>query len=227
LESWLDRAGEGIVWADSLRQVLGSGHSLAGLVQIGIGQYCAQRFEEHHYEQAYHAASKEVQAGEGLGSVIWLEMPELGARGWANVVANEVCPEIYDGPGQPVTATFVHGSAEILDLVFEPTGRFSNDGRLFPVGTEPALQSSSSLKSPGSSLTLGVTSAHPFWSVTRDDFVPAGELELFEQVVTIDGQLWRLTAITPRDGPETVYNFEVAREHVYYVGKDGLLVHNS
>ena len=36
-----------------------------------------------------------------------------------------------------------------------------------------------------------------------------------------------LTDITPRAGPETVYNFEVAGEHVYYVGTDGLLVHNA
>jgi hypothetical protein len=36
-----------------------------------------------------------------------------------------------------------------------------------------------------------------------------------------------LTDITPRAGPETVYNFEVAGEHVYYVGSDGLLVHNA
>ncbi len=72
-----------------------------------------------------------------------------------------------------------------------------------------------------------MTPVHPFWSVTRDDFVPAGELVLGEEVVTIDGQIWRLTSITPRAGPETVYNFEVAGEHVYYVTSDGLLVHNS
>ncbi|HMO16319.1 MAG TPA: polymorphic toxin-type HINT domain-containing protein [Pirellulaceae bacterium] len=75
--------------------------------------------------------------------------------------------------------------------------------------------------------TLSVTAEHPFWSVTRDEFVPAGELVLGEEVVTIDGQIWRLTSITPRAGPETVYNFEVAGEHVYYVTSDGLLVHNS
>ena len=34
-------------------------------------------------------------------------------------------------------------------------------------------------------------------------------------------------SIAPRAGPETVYNFEVANEHVYYVGEDGLLVHNA
>ena len=49
---------------------------------------------------------------------------------------------------------------------------------------------------------------------------------LGETVIGIDGQHFRLTSITPRAGPETVYNFEVAIDHVYYVGKDGLLVHN-
>ena len=48
-----------------------------------------------------------------------------------------------------------------------------------------------------------------------------------EEVVTIDGQIWRLTSITPRAGPETVYNFEVAGEHVYYVTSNGLLAHNA
>jgi hypothetical protein len=33
----------------------------------------------------------------------------------------------------------------MLDLVFEPTGRFSDEGRLFPVGTEPAKLPSSKL----------------------------------------------------------------------------------
>ena len=62
--------------------------------------------------------------------------------------------------------------------------------------------------------------------MTRDEFVPAGEMELGEQVVALEGQLWRLTSITSRAGPESVYNLEVAGEHVYYVGSDGLLVHN-
>jgi hypothetical protein len=93
--------------------------------------------------------------------------------------------------------------------------------------THVQIRSPAHSKSASSTLKLSVTTAHPFWSVTRDDFVPAGELELLEQVVTIDGQIWRLTAITPRAGPETVYNFEVAGEHVYYVGSDGLLVHNA
>lgn len=51
-------------------------------------------------------------------------------------------------------------------------------------------------------------------------------MELGEQVVALEVQLWRLTSITSRAGPESVYNLEVAGEHVYYVGSDGLLVHN-
>ena len=129
-----------------------------------------------------------------------------------------------------VTGTFVHRSAEVLDLVFAPSSQFSTDSRLFPGGSlavagfetdRPRFQTVATTQ------TIGVTAVHPFWSVTRDDFVPAGELVLGEEVVTIDGQIWRLTSITPRAGPETVYNFEVAREHVYYVTSDGLLVHNA
>jgi hypothetical protein len=60
--------------------------------------------------------------------------------------------------------------------------------------------------------------------MTRDEFVPTGEMELGEQVVALEGQLWRLTSITSRAGAESVYN-QVAGEHVYYVGNNGLLVH--
>ena len=158
---------------------------------------------------------------------IWLEMPELGAVGFAELVANEACPEIADGPGQVVTATFAHGSAQVLDLVFEPMDAWTADSRILASPeTRQAFQSTTEHDSHGSSLTLGVTAAHPFWSMTRDEFVPAGEMELGEQVVALEGQLWRLTSITSRAGPESVYNLEVAGEHVYYVGGDGLLVHN-
>ncbi len=67
---------------------------------------------------------------------------------------------------------------------------------------------------------------HPFRSMIQEEFVPAGEMELGEQVVALEGQLWRLISITWRTGPESVYNLEVAGEHVYYVRSDGLLVHN-
>ena len=54
----------------------------------------------------------------------------------------------------------------------------------------------------------------------------AGKLLPQERLKGIDGQEYRLTSIVPRAGPETVYNLEVAIDHVYYVGQNGLLAHN-
>ena len=73
---------------------------------------------------------------------------------------------------------------------------------------------------------IGVTATHPFWSADRQAFVEAGNLLLQERLKGIDGQEYRLTSIVPRAGPETVYNLEVAIDHVYYVGQNGLLAHN-
>jgi Pretoxin HINT domain/A nuclease family of the HNH/ENDO VII superfamily with conserved AHH len=161
-----------------------------------------------------------VLGGDGVGSEIFLEMPELGAVGFARVNAIEPCPEVIDGPGRVVTATFRHQSANVLDLAFAPVSGPKSET------TTVAFNTSSFSRPSASSFLLGVTSVHPFWSVDRADFVPAGELRPLEQVLGIDGQHFRLTSITPRAGPETVYNFEVALDHVYYVGRDGLLVHN-
>ena len=151
-------------------------------------------------------------SGDASGTIIYLDMPELGAQGFASIVAIEPCPRITGGPGQIVTATFKHSAGDVLDLTFTPS--------------TPSV-TSSGIRSPASSLTLGVTASHPFWSVSREDFIPAGEMRLGEEVIGIDGQFFRLTSIVPRAGPENVYNFEVAIDHVYYVGEGGVLVHNA
>jgi hypothetical protein len=72
-----------------------------------------------------------------------------------------------------------------------------------------------------------VTANHPYWSADREDFIPAGELRIGEQVDTIFG-LRRVTGLAPRPGPPVtkVYNLETL-EHVYRVGELGTLVHNS
>ncbi len=69
----------------------------------------------------------------------------------------------------------------------------------------------------------GVTDNHLYWSVTRNDYIPAGELEIGEEVDTIHGTT-KVTSIVPRAGPEPVYNLEIHREHVYRVGELGTLV---
>ena len=165
-------------------------------------------------------AADAVLRGEEVGSEIFLEMPELGAVGFARVIAIEPCPEVIDGPGRVVTATFRHQSAQVLDLAFAPVSGPNAE-------TTTVAFNTSTDSPPASIFSLGVTSVHPFWSVDRAEFVPAGELRPLEQVLGIDGQHFHLTSITPRAGPETVYNFEVALDHVYYVGEGGLLVHNT
>lgn len=75
--------------------------------------------------------------------------------------------------------------------------------------------------------TIGTTSNHPFWSVDRQEFVQAGSLEIGERLQTLSGDVKVVQQKLPRPGPQPVFNLEVHNEHVYFVGHDGVLVHNS
>jgi hypothetical protein len=46
-------------------------------------------------------------------------------------------------------------------------------------------------------------------------------------VQTMQGSWRRVVSITPLPGQETVYNFTVEEDHDYFVGEQGLLVHNA
>ena len=59
----------------------------------------------------------------------------------------------------------------------------------------------------------------PFGSVDRREYVQAGRLELAERLLTYSGDTNRVVS--------KHYNLEVFAEQVYYVGKDGILVHNA
>lgn len=75
--------------------------------------------------------------------------------------------------------------------------------------------------------TLGTTSNHPFWSVDRQEFVQAGSLEIGERLQTLSGDVKVVQQKLLRPGPQPVFNLEVHNEHVYFVGQDGVLVHNA
>ncbi|MEP3479942.1 MAG: AHH domain-containing protein [Fuerstiella sp.] len=66
-----------------------------------------------------------------------------------------------------------------------------------------------------------------FWSEDRQDFVQAGELATGEHVRLLDGSTSSLTRAVPLEEEFPVFNLEVDGEHVYYVGLDGVLVHNA
>jgi hypothetical protein len=135
--------------------------------------------------------------GAAIGESIWLDMPEFGASGWADVVGVEPCPTLDIGKGRLVTGRFVHSSSGNLRRLWTDAER------------EPT----------------GVTGNHRYWSVTRGDFVEVDQLRVGEELDTANGRTRvRRIETDPRD--QVVYNLEVHGEHVYRVGDAGVLVHN-
>jgi predicted RNA binding protein YcfA (HicA-like mRNA interferase family) len=132
-----------------------------------------------------------------IGATIILDLPEMGAQGMAKVLNIEPCPLIKPGKGNIITGTFHHEAANTIDLYVE-----------------------------GLSKPIGTTDNHPFWSVTRQEFIEAGKLHQGEKLQLYNGQTAKVIQILPRPGPERVHNLEVMNEHVYRVSDSGVLVHN-
>ena len=132
-----------------------------------------------------------------VGGEIFLDLPHMGARGFARVVAIEPCPPLGQGAGRLVTGTFRHTSGEVYDL------KLASE-------TKP----------------IGVTASHPFWSLDRNAWVSAIDLEIGETLKTLAGTTV-VESRSKREEPEPVYNIEVEGDHVYRVGESGVLVHNQ
>ncbi|QDT39255.1 Hint domain-containing protein [Stratiformator vulcanicus] len=139
-----------------------------------------------------------TENGITVGETIHLDLPEQGAWGDAKVLNIGPCPAIEAGEGSVITGRFIHeSSSPLLNVSIE-----------------------------GDEQPTGVTANHPFWSIDRNEFIAADDLNVGERVDTLSG-IRRITSITPRGPPETVYNLEVHGQHVYRVGDAGVLVHNS
>eukprot|EP00913_Durusdinium_trenchii_P005675 g5293.t1 len=128
---------------------------------------------------------------------VFLDMPEMGVEGLAEVLAIEPCPPLEDGEGRLVTGTFKHTSGEVYDLKLESESK-----------------------------PIGVTATHPFWSVDREAWVSAIDLEIGETLKTLAGTTV-VESRSKRAEPEAVYNIEVEGDHCYRVGESGVLVHNA
>jgi len=132
------------------------------------------------------------------GHLVWLSVPEMGVNDWMTVFAVDPCPAEAAGPiAGLVTGTFETERAAIVSLYIE------------------------SLDEP-----IGVTAAHPLYSLDRNDWIAAGRLVPAEQVLTADGSV-TIGWTTPRPVPQAVYNLEVQGTHTYCVSIDGIWVHNS
>ncbi len=74
--------------------------------------------------------------------------------------------------------------------------------------------------------TLGVTAEHPFWVKARG-WVHAQNLLPGDEVFTSTGGWLKVSSGTWLADAQTVYNFNVANYHTYFVGELGAWVHNT
>jgi hypothetical protein len=73
---------------------------------------------------------------------------------------------------------------------------------------------------------LEPTAGHPLYSLTRGDWVKAGELVPGERLQTRSG-VAQVLSVTASPGAQRVFNFEVEGEHEYLVGGLEVRSHNS
>jgi hypothetical protein len=83
-----------------------------------------------------------------------------------------------------------------------------------------------SLRTRGCTELLCVTPLHQVWSIDRGSWVSVNDLQANERLQGIDGILF-VDAIGAPFEIESVYNIEVAVDHCYRVGTQGMLVHNA
>jgi hypothetical protein len=86
----------------------------------------------------------------------------------------------------------------------------------------------------GEDKALRVTAHHPFFArpgcpsiETEGQWIHVDELHSGLDVLRPDGEWVRVVKLQRVKGKFTVYNFEVADNHDYFVGKYGILVHNA
>jgi hypothetical protein len=82
-------------------------------------------------------------------------------------------------------------------------------------------------KAHGGNETLGATAEHPF-HVDGKGWVQAGQLQIGDVLSSWQaGETQTVQAITHDAQHHDTYNFEVTDYHTYFVGNDGVWVHNS
>lgn len=72
--------------------------------------------------------------------------------------------------------------------------------------------------------SVGVTDTHHIYSADRNEFIPAGKLQIGETLQLKD-RTTRITAIEQEVSAQTIYSLEVHGEHVFRVTNNGLSVH--
>ncbi|MDE6284599.1 MAG: fibronectin type III domain-containing protein [Bacilli bacterium] len=73
---------------------------------------------------------------------------------------------------------------------------------------------------------MHITANHPVYDPIHKEWKEAGELKVGDYVMDDNGDVIKITNISVRKGDFTVYNFEVKKNHNYFVTNKNILVHN-
>ncbi|MCG3131835.1 MAG: hypothetical protein FLDDKLPJ_02645 [Phycisphaerae bacterium] len=132
-----------------------------------------------------------------LTGTAWLELPELGLSGQAEVTSIRAYPEVKAGTGRLVLSTITQLSAHLLRLEVN-----------------------------GGEEIIDLTETHRLYSADRDSWVPAFDVRVGECLTSLDDVV-EITGIQRLSGVRQVYNLEIQTDHCYYVSSLALLSHNS
>lgn len=75
--------------------------------------------------------------------------------------------------------------------------------------------------------TLLATTNHPFYIPSLTRYLQADSIRKGMQLLALTGTLLTVQSVAAVDTAMTVYNFEVEEQHNYFVGQEGVLVHND
>jgi len=143
--------------------------------------------------------------------------------------------ELCFAAGTPVHTDHGDVPIEKIQVGDEVIARNSKTGKLekepvtalTPRHTDALLE----LRIEGEHDALRPSTHHPFRARHANDpvdtWVDSGKLSVGDLLETEDGSWRRITAINSLPGEQTVYNFTVAKDHDYFVGETGFLVHNQ
>lgn len=145
----------------------------------------------------------------------------------------EGCPLCF-AAGTPVHTNHGDVPVESIEVGDEVLARANQTGKdesepvtaLTPKHKDSVLE----IRVEGEHAPLRPSTHHPFWARQGDtpaQWINSGDLRIGDRLLTMDGSWRAITAITPVAGEETVYNFTVDKDHDYFVGETGFLVHNA
>jgi hypothetical protein len=127
-----------------------------------------------------------------------------------------------------VTRTFQNKVSEVYQVFYGSSNP--------PRDMSPQTVSSKELEALSHEVNEGdggsvfVTAEHPYYVLNKAKFVPVKALEAGDLFRDFKGNELVFHGarrfMAKPDDPFTVYNFEVANQHTYFAGKEGVLVHN-